>query len=88
LLCRRLLLPASGTTISRGIAFFTLDAAGRILSITDSPEHPVKLSARGLTVFGPLLQGLAGTMLPAMQELGRQGQMLQLSGQNQMLACL
>lgn len=68
---RRLLLPASGTTVSRGVAFFSLDASEQILSITDSPEHPVKLSARGLTVFGPLVQGLAGSMLPAVQQLGR-----------------
>lgn len=68
---RRLVLPDSNTTVSRGIAFCTLDASGRISSILDSPEHPVKLSARGLTVFGPLVQGLAGSMLPAVQELGR-----------------
>lgn len=70
-ICRHLVLPASGTSISRGVAFFTLDGSGRITSITDSPEHPVKLSARGLTVFGPLVQGMASTMLPAVQELGR-----------------
>jgi hypothetical protein len=70
-LCRRLVLPGSGATVSRGIAFFCLDASGRITSILDSPEHPVKLSARGLTVFGPLVQGLAGPMLPVVQDLGR-----------------
>lgn len=72
------MLPSSSTTttLSRGLALFTLDASGRIASITDCPEHPVKLSARGLSVFGPLLaQGLnlpgAEAVLPAMQELGR-----------------
>jgi hypothetical protein len=79
--CRRLVLASNSattttTTLSRGLALFTLDASGRISSITDCPEHPVKLSARGLSVFGPLLaQGLnlpgAETLLPAMQELGR-----------------
>jgi len=68
---RRLVLPDSNITVSRGIAFCTLDASGCISSILDNPEHPVKLSARGLTVFGPLVQGLAGSMLPAVQELGR-----------------
>jgi hypothetical protein len=70
-LCRRLVLPESGATVSRGVAFFCLDSSGHITRILDSPEHPMKLSARGLTVFGPLVQGLAGPMLPVVQDLGR-----------------
>jgi hypothetical protein len=53
------------------VSLFTVDAAGRITSILDAPEHPMKLPAAGVGMFGPLLQGFAGSMLPAVQQLSR-----------------
>eukprot|EP00775_Hariotina_reticulata_P009317 gene9316-9482_t len=67
----QLVLSSSNTPMSRGLSMFSVTPGGLIQSVTESPEHPVKMTQSGLVLLGPLMRNLSGPVLPAVNQVNR-----------------